>query len=130
MKFLGIIFNSKLTFQKHFEEILGSCNTKYHHARLIVNKNGDPACAPYYKLTNNVSGQFSNMAHFRPQQHRTQSSAKFNGSRTSLSDLPCIYHCNNNKKRSHTQLDSRKQVIAFQDRVITINIKEAQHPLK
>ena len=37
---------------------------------------------------------------------------------------------NNNKKRSHTQLDFRKQVIAFQDRVITINIKEAQHPLK
>ena len=37
---------------------------------------------------------------------------------------------NNNKKRSHTQLDSRKQVIAFQDRVIPINIKEAQHPLK
>ena len=36
----------------------------------------------------------------------------------------------NNKKRSHTQLDSRKEVIAFQDRVITINIKEAQHPLK
>ena len=36
----------------------------------------------------------------------------------------------NNIKRSHTQLDSRKQVIAFQDRVITINIKEAQHPLK
>ena len=36
----------------------------------------------------------------------------------------------NNKKRSHTQLDSRKQVIAFQDRVMTINIKEAQHSLK
>ena len=36
----------------------------------------------------------------------------------------------NKKKRSHTQLDSRKQVIAFQDRVITISIKEAQHPLK
>ena len=36
----------------------------------------------------------------------------------------------NNTKRSHTQLDSRKEVIAFQDRVITINIKEAQHPLK
>ena len=43
-----------------------------------------------------------------------------------------ILYCShpNNKKRSHTQLDSRKQVIAFQDRVITINIKEAQHPLK
>ena len=45
---------------------------------------------------------------------------------------PChvITSVRNNKKRSHTQLDSRKQVIAFQDRVITINIKEAQHPLK
>ena len=51
----------------------------------------------------------------------------------------CMIHYNylkssenlfNNKKLSHTQLDSRKQVIAFQDRVITINIKEAQHPLK
>ena len=41
-----------------------------------------------------------------------------------------IKKARNNKKRSHTQLDSRKQVIAFQDRVITINIKEAQHPLK
>ena len=41
-----------------------------------------------------------------------------------------ILKLSNNKKRSHTQLDSRKQVIAFQDRVITINIKEAQHPLK
>ena len=41
-----------------------------------------------------------------------------------------ITNVRNNKKRSHTQLDSRKQVIAFQDRVITINIKEAQHPLK
>ena len=40
------------------------------------------------------------------------------------------HNLSNNKKRSHTQLDSRKQVIAFQDRVITINIKEAQHPLK
>ena len=40
------------------------------------------------------------------------------------------YRSNNNKKRSHTQLDSRKQVIAFQDRMMTINIKDAQHPLK
>ena len=45
-------------------------------------------------------------------------------------DLLSVLISNNNKKRSHTQLDSRKQVIAFQDRVITINIKEAQHPLK
>ena len=54
--------------------------------------------------------------------------------RGALTKLRCSAHRlnnnNNNKKRSHTQLDSRKQVIAFQDRVMTINIKEAQHPLK
>ena len=38
--------------------------------------------------------------------------------------------CKITKNDLHTQLGSRKQVIAFQDRVITINIKEAQHPLK
>ena len=50
----------------------------------------------------------------------------FQDAQISISDAQFL----NNKKRSHTQLDSRKQVIAFQDRVITINIKEAQHPLK
>ena len=29
MKFLGITFDSQLTFQKHFEEILDCCNTRY-----------------------------------------------------------------------------------------------------
>ena len=42
VKFLGITFDSKLTFQKHFEEILGRCNTRYHRARLIVNKKWRP----------------------------------------------------------------------------------------
>ena len=43
MKFLGITFDSKLTFQKHFEEILGCCNTRYHRVRLIVNKKWGPS---------------------------------------------------------------------------------------
>ena len=42
-KFLGITFDSKLTFQKHFEEILGRCNTRYHRVRLIVNKKWGPS---------------------------------------------------------------------------------------
>ena len=43
VKFLGITFDSKLTFQKHFEEILGRCNTRYHRVRLIVNKKWGPS---------------------------------------------------------------------------------------
>ena len=65
VKFLGITFDSKFTFQKHFEEILECCNTRYHRIRLLVNKNGDPAHPPYYKSINNVCGQFSDMAPFR-----------------------------------------------------------------
>ena len=42
-KSLGITFDSKLTFQKHFEEILGHCNTRYHRVRLIVNKKWGPS---------------------------------------------------------------------------------------
>ena len=43
LKFLGITFVSKLTFQKHFAEILGHCNTRYHRVRLIVNKKWGPS---------------------------------------------------------------------------------------
>ena len=43
VKFLGITFDSKLTFQKRFEEILGRCNTRYHRVRLIVNKKWGPS---------------------------------------------------------------------------------------
>ena len=39
VKFLGITFDSKFTFQKHFEEILLRCNTRYHRITLLVNKN-------------------------------------------------------------------------------------------
>ena len=43
VKFLGVTFDSKLTFQKHFEEILGRWNTRYHRVRLIVNKKWGPS---------------------------------------------------------------------------------------
>ena len=38
VKFLGITFNSKFTFKKHFEDILEPCNTRYHRIRLLTNK--------------------------------------------------------------------------------------------
>ena len=38
LKFLIITFDSKFIFQKHFEEVLGRCNTRYHRIRLLVKK--------------------------------------------------------------------------------------------
>ena len=43
MKFLGITLYSKFTFQRHFEEILGRYNTRYHRIRLLVNKKWGPS---------------------------------------------------------------------------------------
>ena len=42
VKFLGITFNSKLNFEKHFEDILDRCNTRYHRLRLLANKKWGP----------------------------------------------------------------------------------------
>ena len=43
VKFLSMTFDSKLTFRKHFEEILGRYNTRYHRVRLLVNKKWGPS---------------------------------------------------------------------------------------
>ena len=43
MKFLGITFNAQLTFQKHFEDTLDRCNTRYHRLKLLVNKKWGPS---------------------------------------------------------------------------------------
>ena len=50
VKFLGITFDSQLTFQKHFEEILDHCNTRYHHLRLLVNKKWGPSPATLIQI--------------------------------------------------------------------------------
>ena len=38
IKFLGITFDNRMTFTKHFEEILEPCNQKFHGLRILVNK--------------------------------------------------------------------------------------------
>ena len=43
VKFLGITFDSQLNFQKHFEDILDCCNTRYNRLRLLVNKKWGPS---------------------------------------------------------------------------------------
>ena len=50
VKFLGIIFDSKLTFQLHFEDILELCNTRYYRLRLLANKKWGPSPATLIQI--------------------------------------------------------------------------------
>ena len=50
VKFLGITFDSKLTFQPHFEDILECCNNRYHRLRLLANKIWGPSPATLIQI--------------------------------------------------------------------------------
>ena len=50
VRFLGITFDSKLTFQPHFEDILERCNNRYYHLRLLVNKKWGPSPATLIQI--------------------------------------------------------------------------------
>ena len=54
IKFLGITFDNRMTFIKHFEEILERCNQPFHHLKIFVNRKWGPIPQPFYKSTNNV----------------------------------------------------------------------------
>ena len=43
IKFLGITFDDRMTFIKHFEEILERCKQKFHCLRILVNKKWGPS---------------------------------------------------------------------------------------
>ena len=43
IKFLGITFDNRMTFTKHFEEILECCHQKFHRLRILVNKKWGPS---------------------------------------------------------------------------------------
>ena len=43
LKFLGITFDSSLTFKQHFDDILDRCNTRYHQLKLLANKKWGPS---------------------------------------------------------------------------------------
>ena len=38
IKFLGITFDNRMIFRKHFEEILECCDQNFHQLRILVNK--------------------------------------------------------------------------------------------
>ena len=85
---LGITFDSQFSFKQQFEDIRDRCNTRYHRLRLLASQKWGPSP---FKFTNSVSDQFLNTVLFRQLLPRTISSAKFNGSKTSLFGLPFIY---------------------------------------
>ena len=91
VKFLGITFDSQLTFRQYFEDILDCCNTRYHQLKLLANKKWGPSPSTLIQIYNNVSNPFFSMALFRQLPPWTISSAKFKGSNTSLFCLPSIY---------------------------------------
>ena len=54
IKFLGITFDNRMTFTKHFEEILECCDQKLHCLRILANKKLDPSPTTISESTNNV----------------------------------------------------------------------------
>ena len=50
VKFLGVIFDSNLTFEPHFEDILERCNSRYYRLRLLANKNWGPSPATLIQI--------------------------------------------------------------------------------
>ena len=50
VKFLGIIFDSKLTFQPYFEDVRERCNNRYYRLRLLVNKKWGPSPATLIRI--------------------------------------------------------------------------------
>ena len=43
IKFLGITFDNRMTFTRHFKEILECCSHKFHHLKILVNKKWGPS---------------------------------------------------------------------------------------
>ena len=43
IKFPGITFDNRMTFMKHFEEILERCQQKFHRLRILVDKRWGPS---------------------------------------------------------------------------------------
>ena len=50
VKFLGITFDSKLNFKKHFKDSLDHCNTRCHRLRLLANKKWGPSPATLIQI--------------------------------------------------------------------------------
>ena len=91
VRFLGIIFDSKLTFQPHFEDILECCNNRYYRLRLLVNKKWEPSPPTLIQIYKQCVQPIFKYGSLSTITASILSSAEFSGSKTNLSRLPCIY---------------------------------------
>ena len=54
IKFSGTTFDNRMTFTKHFKEILECCNQKFHRLRILVNKKWGQSPKTILQIYNNV----------------------------------------------------------------------------
>ena len=90
VKFLGIIFDSKLTFQKHFEDILERCNSRYYRFRLLANKKWGPSPATLiqiYKQCVRPIFEYGSLSTITASDHII---SKIQWLQTNLFGLPCV----------------------------------------
>ena len=66
IKFLGITFDNRMTFTKHFEETLERCNQKFHRLRILVNKKWGPSLETILQIYKQCVNQYLNMGLFLP----------------------------------------------------------------
>ena len=91
VKFLGITFDSKLTFQPYFEDILEHCNNRYHRLRLLANKTWGPSPATLIQIYKQCVLPIFEYRSLSTITASAASSAKFSGSKINLFGLPCVY---------------------------------------
>ena len=66
IKFLVITFDNRVTFTKHFEEILERCNQKFHRLRILVNKKWGPSPETILQIYKQCVRPISKMGLFLP----------------------------------------------------------------
>ena len=93
VKFLGITFDPRLTFQKHFEDIINRCNIRHNRSKLLVSQQWGPSSSTMiqiYKQCVDVRPifEYGSLSMITTSDNIIR---KFNGSKTNLFGLPFVY---------------------------------------
>ena len=91
LKFPGITFDSQLTFQKHFEDILDRCNTRYHQLKLLVNQKWGPNPSTIIQIYKECVWPIFEYGSLSTVTVSDNIIRKLNGFRTNSYGLPSVY---------------------------------------